>query len=136
MLKYKQGYRYQTQEQMGVGISFRCPTFRLTGGWASADLQVLVIQPWYAWDGASFVLFKWFGTPMPWLVPSVVHDALYQAIRDGVLGRQYRNDVDRFFYDLLRARGVSWLVATVAYYCVRIGGNFAVRKTNPIREAV
>ncbi len=136
MLKYKRGYRYQVQEKMGCGISFACPTFRLTDGWASADLQVLVIQPWYAWDGASFVLFRWFGTPTAWLVPSVVHDAFYQAIREGKLGRQYRDDVDRMFYELLRSRGVSWLVALVAYYCVRIGGNFAVRTTNPVREAV
>ncbi len=136
MLKYKCGYKYQVQEKMGCGISFPCPTFRLAGGWASADLQVLVIAPWYAWDGASFVLFRWFGTPKAWLVPSVVHDAFYQAIREGLLGREYREPIDQLFYELLRARGVSWLVATVAYWCVRVGGNFAVRKTNPVREAV
>ena len=81
-------------------------------------------------------LRRWFGTPRAWILPSLVHDALYQALREGKLGRQHRDAIDGLFYRQLRGRGVSWLVATVAYWCVRVGGNFAVRKTNPVREAV
>lgn len=136
MLKYKQGYWYQTTEGHSLQLPFRCQNSTSDGHWVALRDGWLFTRFGYAWDGASFVLFRWFGTPRAWIVPSLCHDALYQLIREGKLGREYRDDVDRLFYELLRARGVSWLVATVAYYCVRIGGNFAVRTTNPVREAV
>lgn len=136
MLKYKEGYWYQTLDWQRVQLPFDCPDYEGDGNWVMIRKGWLMTRVGYAWDGASFVMFKWFGTPRAWLVPSLVHDALYQAIREGALGRQYRDDVDRMFYAQLRARGVSWLVALVAYYCVRVGGNFAVRKTNPVREVV
>lgn len=139
MLKYKSGYAYYTTEALEVPVDFACPDFPLavvSDTWLWCRQGRLVIRARYAWDGASFVLFCWMGTPGAWLVPSLVHDALYQALREGKLGRQYRDEIDRLFCRQLRARGVSWLVATVAYWCVRVGGNFAVRKTNPVREAV
>lgn len=139
MLKYKSGYAYYTTEAVEVPVDFACPDFPLavvSDTWMWCRQGRLVIRARYAWDGASFVLFRWFGTPTTWLLPSLVHDALYGALRDGQLGRQYRDAIDQLFYRHLRARGVSWLLAKVAYYCVRIGGNFAVRKTNPVREAV
>jgi hypothetical protein len=93
-------------------------------------------MPGYAWDGASFLPFLWFGTPSAWLTPSLVHDALYQLIREGLLAREHRAAVDGLFRDLLIQRGVWRIVAWVAYYAVRVFGNFAVRKTNPVREVV
>jgi hypothetical protein len=86
-----------------------------------------MISTHYAWDGASFILFKWFGTPDAFKKPSLIHDALYQAMREGVLPVEYRRDADALFYTMLRERGVSWIVATVAYYAVRIGGDYAMR---------
>jgi hypothetical protein len=93
-------------------------------------------MPGYAWDGASFLPFLWFGTPSAWLTPSLVHDALYQLIREGLLAREHRAAVDGLFRDLLIERGVWRVVAWAAYYAVRVFGNFAVRKTNPVREVV
>ncbi len=52
------------------------------------------------------------------------------------MDRQYREAADRLFRDMLIERGVWRWVAWVAYYAVRVGGNFAVRQTNPIREVV
>ncbi len=97
---------------------------------------ILVIAARYAWDGASFMPYKWFGTPKAWLTPSLVHDALYQLIREGLLDRQYREAADRLFRDMLIERGVWRIVAWGAYWAVRVFGNFAVRRTNPVREVV
>lgn len=133
-MKYKEGYWYRTEEVTECRIPFDCPEFSVDGGWVLKWGNRLTLQPRYSWDGASFILFRWFGTPKRWKVPSLYHDALYQAIREGKLGREYRDAVDCLFFHELRERGVSLIVATVAYYCVRIGGNFAVRKTNPVRE--
>lgn len=136
MLKYKEGYWYQTTEGQSIQLPFVCQDYTSDGHWVSIRAGRLFTRFGYAWDGASFVLFRWFGTPKRWLVPSLFHDALYQTIREGKLGREYRDAVDCMFYEALRARGVSWLVATVAYHCIRVGGNFEVRTTNPIREAL
>ena len=139
MLKYKQGYAYYTAEAVEVPVEFACPDFPLavvSDTWVWCRQGRLVIRARYAWDGASFVLFRWFGTPRAWILPSLVHDALYQLIRDGLMDRQYRDAADRLFRELLIERGVWRIVAWGAYYAVRVFGNFAVRKTNPVREVV
>lgn len=97
---------------------------------------ILVIAARYAWDGASFMPYKWFGTPKAWLTPSLMHDALYQLFREGLLDRQYREAADRLFLEMLIERGVWRIVAWVAYWAVRVFGNFAVRKVNPVREVI
>lgn len=135
-MKYKEGYWYRTEEVTECRIPFDCPEFSTDGVWVLKWGNLLITQPKYSWDGASFILFKWFGTPDKWKTPSLFHDAFYQAIRDGKLGREYRHEIDRFFQAQLRERGVSWVVSEIAFWCVRIGGNFALRKTNPIREVV
>lgn len=134
-MRYKSGYRYVTTSE----------EVELLGVWASPiacrpmcidESSRLRIMPGYAWDGASFLPFLWFGTPSAWLTPSLVHDALYQLIREGLLAREHRAAVDGLFRDLLIERGVWRVVAWAAYYAVRVFGNFAVRKTNPVREVV
>lgn len=134
-MKYKSGYRYISQEAVlvDVGSALHAP---LSAPFASIAAETLCVMSKYAWDGASFWPFKLFGTPKSWLTPSLVHDALYQLIRDGLLDRQYREAADRLFHDMLLERGVWRIVAWVAYWAVRVGGNFAVMKTNPVREAV
>lgn len=137
-MKYREGYWYHTTEEDCVQLPFACPPLvcAVGGEVLVTEDQRLIIRAGYPWDGASWIWFSWFGTPDTWKTPSLHHDALYEPIRQGVLDRSWRPAVDLFFYHELRARGVLWLVATVAYYCVRIGGNFAVRKTNPVREVV
>jgi hypothetical protein len=134
-MTYKSGYRYITQCAYVADLP---ATFNkdINSRFAAISAQQLIIMSMYAWDGASFILFQWCGTPARWLVPSLIHDALYQLVREGLIGREHREAIDRVFYAMLRERGVSWLVATGAYYAVRIGGNFAVRKTNPVREVI
>lgn len=134
-MKYKSGYTYITQETVfvNVGPALHAP---VSSPFASIAGESLCVMRNYAWDGASFSLFLWFGTPKAWLLPSLVHDALYQLIRDGLMDRQYRDAADRLFRELLIERGVWRIVAWGAYYAVRVFGNFAVRKTNPVREVV
>lgn len=131
-MKYKSGYRYITMESEGRSVLL--PNAWTPHVWILDG--VLVITERYAWDGASFLPFKWFGTPKSWLTPSLVHDALYQLILEGLLDRQYRAAADRLFRDMLLERGVWRIVAWSGYWAVRVFGNFAVRQTNPVREAV
>lgn len=134
-MKYKSGYRYISQEAVVVdlGSALHAP---LQAPFASIAAETLCVMARYAWDGASFTPFRWFGTPKAWLTPSLVHDALYQLIREGLLDRQYREAADRLFREMLIDRGVWQWVAWVAYWSVRVCGNFAVRTVNPVREVV
>lgn len=131
-MKYKSGYRYISEE--AEMRSTLLPDVQTQ--YVGISQGILVIAARYAWDGASFMPYKWFGTPKAWLTPSLVHDALYQLIREGLLDRQYREAADRLFRDMLIERGVWRIVAWGAYWAVRVFGNFAVRRTNPVREVV
>lgn len=136
VMKYTAGWKYKTEEDIEVTV----PEMGLVS--AEHTLYILLlsrelrISKSYAWNGASFVLFKWFGTPESWMVPSLIHDALYQLMRESKLTPTYRRTVDGIFYRLLRERGVSWVVAIVAYWAVRLGGNYAMRHGARVREVM
>lgn len=139
-MNYIKGKNYQVTREELVVLPFEVPAFCVADGLVSVypfhNTRHLTIKKGWTWDGASFVLFHWFGTPSKWLTPSLYHDALYEAIRRGIVGREFRERIDRFFRDELIKRGVGRWEADLAYWCVRVGGNFAVRKDVIEREAV
>lgn len=134
-MRYKSGYRYISQEAVvvSVGSALHAP---MQSPFASIAAESLCIMRGYAWDGASFILFAWFGTPKRWIVPSLVHDALYQLMQDGLLPLIYRKEADLLFYQLLRERGVWGITAAVAYYAVHWFGNYCARHGRTVREVV
>lgn len=138
-MKYIKGKNYQVTRDEIVVLPFILPSFSIAGGLVMAYTgrngeQRLQVGKGWTWDGASFFVFRWFGTPKRWLTPSLYHDPLYEAIRRGIVGREFRERIDRFFRDELIRRGVSHAEAQFAYWCVRVGGNFAVRKDVIERE--
>jgi hypothetical protein len=140
-MNYIKGKNYQVTKDEWVELPFDVPKFNVADGlvytWGDdSRSRVLRVKKGWTWDGASFVLFRWFWTPQRWITPSLYHDALYEAIRRGIVGRECRERIDRFFRDELIKRGVSHAEAQLAYWCVRIGGNFAVRKDVIEREVV
>ena len=101
-------------------------------GWVVIVDHKLAVANGYAWDGASTGL-PW--TPKAWLRPSLVHDALYQLIREGQLPMERRKEVDVLFFHLLRENRVNLMLATVAYWAVRVAGNYCLRKGRATKEA-
>ena len=136
-MKYKCGYKYQTQEDVVVPLPELSQTLTASSGiWVSLKNKEIRLTAGYAWDGASFILFLWFGTPELWKTPSLIHDGLYQLMRESKLPLTNRKTADGIFYRLLRERGVWWINARLAYLAVRIGGNYCARHGAPIKEAV
>lgn len=131
-MKYKSGYRYKLDEAYLYRLPFDTCDVKVDGAWAVIVNNKLVVTVGYAWDGASTGL-PW--TPKAWLRPSLIHDALYQLIREGQLPMERRKDADEVFYQLLRENGVNLIVATVAYWAVRLFGNYALRKGRTTKEA-
>jgi hypothetical protein len=139
-MKYIKGKNYQVTKDEWVELPFDVPKFYVADGLVYTHVLngrlCLVIEKGWTWDGASFFLFRWFGTPKRWLTPSLYHDALYEALRRGIVGREYRERIDKMFMDELVKRGVWKWEAQIAYWCVRIGGNFALRRDVIEREVM
>lgn len=76
----------------------------------------LTIKAGYAWDGIT-------GIPdlKSMLLPSLVHDALYQLMREGCLPQSARKDADELFRDLCLERTYPWF-AKLAYRVVDLFG--------------
>jgi len=131
-MRYKSGYRYKLDEAHTQVLPVIVDNAMQIDTWVSIVEDRLVINRGYAWDGASTGL-PW--TPKKWIRPSLVHDALYQLIRESKLPMERREDADMIFYQLLRENQVSVLLAFPAYLAVRIFGNYCLRKGHKTKEA-
>ena len=80
-ITYKDGYRYQLQEGYSLVISIR-PAAAVANDYIALDPQgVLRIAKGYAWDGPSGPTLD----TRNFMRGSLVHDALYQLMREGLL---------------------------------------------------
>lgn len=101
MIKYKKGYKYQLYETYVVktGIEgFSCKTDFIH---LFSD-GTLVVYKGYAWDGATGVPDVKF-----MMRGSLVHDALYQLIRLGLLPTCIKKRADMLFYEICKESAVS-----------------------------
>ena len=82
---------------------------------------VLTIRAGYCWDGPSGPTVDSIGT----MRASLIHDVLYQAIREGYLEktRNNRRLSDKEYYLLLREGGIPAWRANTHYVGLRIGGS-------------
>lgn len=102
-IRYTDGYKFQLEEpyQHATGMTPApgAPGNRFVG--MSPD-GLLTIAAGYAWDGASGPAID---TPS-FMRGSLVHDALYQLIRLGVISLDQRAAADRILRDIVRADGM------------------------------
>ena len=78
----------------------------------------LIVKKGYRWDGCSGPTWDTDNT----MHGGLIHDVLYQAMREGLLHGTNRKTVDLLFYKLLRDDGMNWFRANYYYYGVRIMG--------------
>ncbi len=106
MVKYTKGFKYQLAEDYLIqtaitGYEYDSQFLRLTkDGW-------LLIRSGYAWDGASGPT-KDDKTNME---GSLVHDTLYQLIRQEAIPRKYQAYSDKFFQDICKSKGMNFIRA-------------------------
>lgn len=116
-IKFKSGFKYQLSEDYLVktsitGNKFASDFFNMT-----ADGQLAIFRG-YAWDGPSGPTVDTDN----FMRGSLVHDALYQAIREGHLPRSCRDDADRELQKICLEDGMSAARAYWVYVGVRFGG--------------
>jgi hypothetical protein len=127
-VKYKAGYKYQLKEVYVVQISIRPRADIRTPYVSLSTAGVLEIKEGYAWDGPSGPTVD----TLTFMRGSLVHDALYQLMRDGHLDRsEYREAADRILRDICREDGMWAVRAWYVYEGVRF---FADPAADPAGE--
>ena len=124
IISYKGGYKYQLRETYTVFISIKPSVPILT---QYIDLYTdgrLVIKEGYAWDGPSGPTID----TQTFMRGSLVHDALYQLMRENYLSRiEYREEADKILRQLCLEDGMWHIRAWWVYWGVRFFGGPASR---------
>ena len=123
-IAYIGGYKYQLAKSYMCQVPIRVSLF-INTPFIQLDLDgTLIIKAGYAWDGASGPAID----TKNFMRPSLVHDALYQLLRERHLGYFYRQVADQLLYDQCREDGMTKLRAWYVYKAVRtFGGPSAIK---------
>ena len=115
MIKYKSGYKYQLVEECYKKVEiFPDEDIRTThltlyqGGY-------LRIKEGYCWDGPSGPAID----TKNFMCGSLVHDALYQLMRQGLIPQKWREQADKELRKVCLKDGMSKVRAWWVYYAVR-----------------
>lgn len=114
LIKYKKGFKYQLAEQcitiIGIfpkeDIETRFIVLRKNG--------FLLIETGYAWDGPSGPTID----TSNFMKASLIHDALYQLIRQGHLSFSYRGIADKELHRICLEDGMCKFRANYIYKAV------------------
>ncbi|MGB7541306.1 MAG: DUF1353 domain-containing protein, partial [Burkholderiales bacterium] len=116
-IAYKGGYKYQLKQNCSVEIEIK-PDKIISTEYLGLDMQgMLTIKRGYAWDGPSGPTFD----TLTFMRGSLVHDALYQLMRDRHLDHNvYREAADRMLQKICKQDGMCSLRAWWVYHGVRL----------------
>ena len=130
-IKYKGGYKYQLAKDAvfqtnitGFSVNIDYITLLPNG--------LLFLKKGYAWDGAT--LFPDIKSIMR---GSLVHDALYQLMREGLLPQSARILVDKEFIGICKQDGMMSPVRWTVYQAVRkfAASAASIKNAKPIMSA-
>ena len=119
-IAYRSGYKYQLDKAYTIGISIK-PKKDIDTKFIKLDKTgKLTVVAGYAWDGPSGPVVDRKEN----MRASLVHDALYQLMRNRKLtARRHQDKADRLFMKLCIEDGVTRTLARAYYAGLRIGGN-------------
>jgi hypothetical protein len=116
-ITYHGGYKYQLKETYTIIIGIK-PDAPIATDYINLDSGGnLAIMKGYAWDGS---LVPAIDTPT-FMRGSVVHDALYQLMREKHLDpKKHRKAADRILHKVCIEDGMSSFYAWFVYECARV----------------
>ena len=117
-IAYKAGYKYQLTEDYVTSVSIMGEGMIETEYIALYSDGMLTIRRGYAWDGPSGPTID----TLNFMRGALVHDALYQLMREQHLSRDCRESADRILQRLCIEDGMTRLRAWWVYHVVRLGG--------------
>ena len=116
-MKYRAGYKYQLAEDYRIHVPIQ-PNHLIDTEFIQLTPEgVLTIYHGYAWDGPSGPAID----TSNFMRGSLVHDALYQLLREEYLPREYRTIADHILWQLCKEDGMCGLRAWWVYQGVRWG---------------
>jgi len=121
-LSWSPKYKYEVTEELEYYALIRSG---LKSGfiWSNGYVRIEIISDrcvkltlfeGYAWDGASGAI-----DTDTWMLASLIHDALYQLMRERVISRRCRGDADKEMYGICVAEGMFIFRAWYSYHGVR-----------------
>ena len=129
---YRKGYKYQLARDYAVHVSI-CPPKKIETEYLRLTPDgKLTIFKGYAWDGASGPTIDTKSS----MRGSLVHDALYQLIRHGLLDDSQREKADELLYSICRDDGMMWIRANLWEKAVRWFASGACRPSSEPMEEV
>ena len=130
-IRYTKGWKYFLREKYTVEL----PEFRVRpptlGDFYALSAGILIIRHGYAWDGASGPALD----TKDFLRGSLVHDVLYQMIRDFSLGSDFRKAADQALIRICKEDGMPWWRRKWVYWALRKFGPEDGGKPREVREA-
>lgn len=121
--RLEQDYVYSTSVWGHVVERFKSPYVQLlTGG-------TLTLRSGYTWDFGTFAVDDPAMT-----AASLVHDGLYQLIREGHIPKKWRKQADKELREALKRGGVGWFRRRYVYMAVRLAGWYALRNGEPYKH--
>ncbi len=124
---YRKEYKYQLSTSYTTTIGIKPEKSIRTEYIALTRQGKLTIRKGYAWDGPSGPTVD----TLNFMRGSLVHDALYQLMREKYLDNStYRDDADRILQQMCREDGMSAIRAWWVYQGVRLGGGPAADPAN------
>jgi hypothetical protein len=115
MITYKSGYKYQLKEGYSISINIKPGEIIQTEYICLSTGGDLFISRGYAWDGPSGPTID----TKSFMRGSLVHDALYQLIRVGLLGKGWREQADKELRRICLEDGMFRIRAWYIYRAVR-----------------
>ena len=120
-LEFRGKYKYLVRTPIVVFVGIR---YNVHTEWFSLTRDgFLTIKQGYRWDGCTGMIDT--STNM---LAGLVHDCLYQMMRESYLPFKLREKVDRVFQSLLEDCGSWYLTQKIAYWVVR---NFGAKHATP-----
>ena len=130
-ISYKQGYKYQLVADYSLQLDF-VPLQAAHSTFLELSSEgLLLIKSGYCWDGASGPAID----SKNFMRASLVHDALYQMLRNQQLPAALRLQADQQMRSILKQDGMSLPRRWWVYQGVRIFGGKAARQPKQILSA-
>jgi len=112
---YRSGYKYQLMSDCVVKTDIYPPEPVVTDYANVYKDGTLLVKKGYAWDGPSGPAID----TKNFLRGSLVHDACYQLLREGLLDPDYRDEADRLLRRICIEDGMTRVRALWVYLGVR-----------------
>lgn len=124
MIRYKEGYKYVLAETYSVKTDIVTNQVSILGDdfiVLSGD-GTLTIKKGYAWDGPSGPTID----TKNFMRGSLVHDALYQLMRENILDKSWFHKSNQELYKICMEDGMSWFRARYVKLGVDLFGHSAI----------